>query len=64
MKNDAFSGFHPGVNLAFFAAALGLTMFIQQPVYLLISMISGCAYCFICRGRRVSTGRLGIWYQS
>ena len=38
MNKDAFSGFHPSVNLAFFVAALGMTMFIQQPVYLLISM--------------------------
>ena len=52
MKNDAFSRFHPGVNLAFFAAALGLTMFIQQPVYLLISMISGCAYLLYLQGKK------------
>ena len=52
MKNDAFSGFHPGVNLAFFVAALGLTMFIQQPVYLLISMVSGCAYLLYLQGRK------------
>ena len=52
MKNDAFSGFHPGVNLAFFAAALGLTMFIQQPVYLLVSMISGCAYLLYLQGKK------------
>ena len=51
MKNDAFSGFHPGVNLAFFAGALGLTMFIQQPVYLLISMVSGCAYLCYLQGK-------------
>lgn len=52
MKNDAFSGFHPCVNLAFFAAALGLTMFIQQPVYLLISMVSGCAYLLYLQGKK------------
>ena len=52
MKNDAFSGFHPGVNLAFFVAALGLTMFIQQPVYLLISMVSGCAYLLYLQGKK------------
>ena len=52
MNRDAFSGFHPGVNLAFFAAALGLTMFIQQPVYLLISMISGCAYLLYLQGKK------------
>ena len=42
MKNDAFSGFHPAVNLAFFLVVLGLTMFIQQPVYLAISLVGGC----------------------
>ena len=52
MKNDAFSGFHPLVNFIFFVAALGLTMFIQQPVYLLISMISGCAYLLYLRGTK------------
>ena len=50
MKNDAFSGFHPGVNLAFFLAALGMTMFIRQPVYLLISLVSGFAYLLYLLG--------------
>ena len=44
MNKDAFSGFHPAVNLAFFLAALGMTMLVQHPVYLLISLVSGCAY--------------------
>ena len=52
MNKDAFSGFHPGVNLLFFAAALGLTMFIQQPVYLLISLVSGCAYLLYLQGKK------------
>ena len=52
MKNDAFSGFHPVVNFIFFVAAFGLTMFIQQPVYLLISMISGCAYLLYLQGKK------------
>lgn len=52
MKNDAFSGFHPVVNFLFFVAALGLTMFIQQPVYLLISLISGCAYLLYLQGKK------------
>ena len=39
MNKDAFSGFHPAVNLAFFLAALSMTMVIQHPVYLLISMV-------------------------
>ncbi|MBO5323997.1 MAG: energy-coupling factor transporter transmembrane protein EcfT [Oscillospiraceae bacterium] len=52
MKNDAFSGFHPVVNFIFFVAALGMTMFIQQPVYLLISFISGCAYLLYLQGKK------------
>lgn len=52
MNRDAFSGFHPVVNFIFFLVALGLTMFIQQPVYLLISMISGCAYLLYLQGKK------------
>ena len=52
MNKDAFSGFHPAVNFIFFLVALGLTMFIQQPVYLLISMVSGCAYLLYLQGRK------------
>ncbi|MBQ8236668.1 MAG: energy-coupling factor transporter transmembrane protein EcfT [Oscillospiraceae bacterium] len=59
MKNDAFSGYHPAVNLAFFAAALGMTMFIQQPVYLLISMFSGGAYLLYLQGRRGMLRQVG-----
>ena len=59
MKNDAFSGFHPLVNFIFFVAALGLTMFIQQPVYLLISMISGCAYLLYLQGKKEFLRQVG-----
>lgn len=52
MNKDAFSRFHPVVNFIFFLVALGLTMFIQQPVYLLISMISGCAYLLYLQGKK------------
>ena len=59
MNKDFFSGFHPAVNLAFFVAALGMTMFIQQPVYLLISMISGCAYLLYLQGRKGMLRQVG-----
>ena len=52
MNKDAFSGFHPAVNLAFFLAALSMTMVIQHPVYLLISMVSGCVYLLYLQGRK------------
>ena len=59
MNKDAFSGFHPAVNLAFFVAALGMTMFIQQPVYLLISLISGCTYLLYLRGKKGMLRQVG-----
>ena len=59
MRNDAFSGFHPAVNLAFFLVALGLTMFIQQPVYLLISLGSGLCYLLYLQGPRGALRQAG-----
>ena len=59
MNKDVFSGFHPLVNLVFFLMTLGLTMFIQQPVYLLISMISGCAYLLYLQGRKGMLRQVG-----
>ncbi len=59
MKNDAFSSFHPGVNLAFFLAALGLTMCIQQPVYLLISLVSSALYLVYLQGGRGALRQAG-----
>ena len=52
MNKDAFSGFHPLINFIFFLVVLGFTMFIQQPVYLLISILSACAYLFYLQGKK------------
>lgn len=52
MNKDAFSGFHPVVNLCFFLVAMLITMFISQPVYLLISLISSCAYLLYLHGSK------------
>lgn len=50
MKQDAFAGLHPSVNLAFFAAAIGLTMFLMHPVFLAISLICSGAYLIYLKG--------------
>ena len=50
MKNESFSGFHPVVNLAFFVAVLGTTMFIMNPIYLVISILSSCTYLAYLKG--------------
>ncbi len=60
MKKDAFAGFHPAVNLAYFAAVLGLTMFFQHPVYLLISLLGACAYLWYLQGGRRLGQQLGV----
>lgn len=59
MRHETFAGFHPVVNLAFFASVLGMTMFIMQPVYLLISITSGCAYLLYLHGRRGMLRQVG-----
>ena len=52
MNKDAFSGFHPAINLCFFLAAMLITMFVSQPVYLLISLVSSCAYLLYLQGKK------------
>ena len=52
MKRDAFSGAHPAVNLCFFAAAIGLTMFLLHPVFLTVSVLCSFGYLWYLRGGR------------
>lgn len=52
MKHDAFSEYHPGVNLCYFAAVIGLTMFLMHPVFLVLSFVCGCAYLWYLAGGR------------
>ena len=57
MRRDAFAGFHPAVNLCFFAVAIGLTMFLMHPVFLAISLVCSGAYLWYLQGAR------GFWRQ-
>jgi len=59
MKNDAFSGFHPAVNLCFFLSSMVITMFINHPVFLLISLLSSCAYLTYLQGRKGMVRQVG-----
>lgn len=52
MKPDAFSGFHPAVSFAYFAAAIGLSMFLMHPVFLGLSLLGSVAYLWHLRGGR------------
>ena len=59
MKHDAFSDFHPAVNLCYFAAAIGLSMFLMHPVFLAVSLISACAYLWYLQGGRGLVRQVG-----
>ena len=50
MKQDAFAGFHPAVNLCFFVAAIGLSMFLLHPVYLTVSVLCAAGYLWYLQG--------------
>lgn len=52
MKQDAFAGFHPAVNLCYFASAIGLSMFLMHPVFLGISLAGSCVYLWYLSGSR------------
>ena len=60
MKTDAFSGFHPVVSLSFFAAAIGLTMFLMHPVFQGLSLLCACCYLGYLQGPGDSFGRWAI----
>ena len=60
MKTDAFSGFHPVVNLCFFAAVIGMTMFLMHPVFLSISFLCACGYLWYLRGGRGLVRQIGF----
>ena len=59
MNKDAFSGFHPLVNLCFFLMSMVITMFINQPVFLAISLLSSCAYLTYLQGKKGMLRQVG-----
>ena len=59
MKTDAFSGYHPAVNLCYFAAVIGMTMFLMHPVFLPISILCASAYLIWLQGGRGMLRQVG-----
>ena len=51
---DAFSAYHPLVNLGFFVIVLGCATVTMHPVCLLISLMSGAGYYLRLKGRRAA----------
>ncbi len=51
-KQDAFSGYHPAVNVIYYAMVLLFSMCLMHPAYLLISLTGALAYDISLRGRK------------
>ena len=60
MKHDAFSKRHPAVNFLFFAGAIGLSVVIQHPAYLLAGAAAGAVYYFLLNGKKGSKTLPGL----
>ncbi len=52
MMKDAFSKCHPAVNFIFFVGAIGLSVVILHPVYLLAGCVTGAIYYLLLTGRK------------
>ena len=59
MKREAFAEFHPAVNLCFFAAAIGMSMFLMHPVFLTVSSLCAGAYLWYLQGGRGVVRQVG-----
>ena len=49
---DAFSKCHPAVNFLFFAGAIGMSVLIQHPAFLLMGAVAGAAYYLLLNGAK------------
>ena len=52
MNRDTFNTYHPILNILFFAAVVLATVFLLNPLVLLLSYTSAFAYSVLLRGRR------------
>ena len=50
--HDAFSKCHPAVNFLFFVGAIGLSVVIQHPAYLLAGIVTGAIYYLLLNGNK------------
>lgn len=49
---DAFSKCHPAVNFLFFVGAIGMSVVIQHPAYLLTGIVTGAIYYLLLNGKK------------
>ena len=60
MRNDAFSKCHPAVNFLFFVGAIGMSVVIQHPMYLLSGILTGGIYYLLLNGGKGWRTILGL----
>ena len=60
MKNDAFSKCHPAVNFLFFVGAIGMSVVVQHPAYLLAGVVTGAVYYLLLNGKKGWKTILGL----
>ena len=60
MRHDAFSKCHPAVNFLFFVGAIGMSVVIQHPAYLLAGIGTGSIYYLLLHGRKGWKMMLGL----
>ncbi|MDR0863120.1 MAG: energy-coupling factor transporter transmembrane protein EcfT, partial [Oscillospiraceae bacterium] len=49
---DVFYGYHPLVNMAYFAAVLAFAMFFTHPICLAISLVCAFSYAIYINGKK------------
>ena len=57
---DAFSKCHPAVNFLFFVVAIGMSVVIQHPAYLLAGTVTGAVYYLLLNGKKGWKTMLGL----
>ncbi len=58
-KSSEFINYHPVVNFIYFVAVIGFSMFLMNPICLVISLISAFVYSVVINGK--GTLKLGIY---
>lgn len=59
MKREAFADCHPIVNFCFFGTVIAMTVFIMQPVCLVISLVSALVYLLYMQGAKKTFSYIG-----
>jgi len=61
VNKDAFSSFHPLVNMSYFIVVIGFAMFFMHPVCLAISLVCSFAYAVYLNGKKAV--RMGLIFM-